>query len=60
MSLHCGCIQNVYLKEAPLCTDVERFLTYSVNEKKDQGVELCKIGYLSCKNEGKDKNNLYS
>lgn len=52
-------MKNAYLKEALLCTDVERFLRYIVNEK-NQGAELCKIGYLLCKNEGKDKNNLYS
>lgn len=52
-------MKNAYLKEALLCTDVERFLRYIVNEK-NQGAELYKIGYLLCKNEGKDKNNLYS
>ena len=52
-------MKNAYLKEALLCTDVERFLRYIVNEK-NQGAELCKIGYLLRKNEGKDKNNLYS
>ena len=52
-------MKDAYLKEALLCTDVERFLRYIVNEK-NQGAELCKIGYLLCKNEGKDKNNPYS
>lgn len=51
MSLRCGCMESIHLKEAPLHTAVERFLRYVVNEK-NQSAEQCKIGYLLCKNEG--------
>ena len=55
MSLSWDSMKNVYLKEVPLCTDVERFLRYIVNEKKNQGAELCKVGCSYVKVKGKIK-----
>lgn len=59
MSLSWDSMKNVYLKEVPLCTDVERFLRYIVNEKKKSRCRTVQSRLLLCKSEGKDKNNLY-